>query len=459
MAAALDGQGPVAVPPPAIREDLPLARELAARLPQGRWERAIPVTDLIDLRRAYFRHLKGPAPVEPVRRAKMEAGRALHRSIDLALEKEGTFEVRLRRGGVSARIDLLSDVPVEIKTGEQPPPDDLVETRPEYVEQVAMYCALIERSEGRLVYVHHPGETNPVVVAVDVAFDETRALRAELDRRATDLRTALGLRTPAALPRCRWFDRGCEYRAASLCDCRGDELEAPGGFADRVVGQVVRGDVKERWERALEARSPSVRAPPVRRYRDLVYPRRAYFETVAPVEPANVPRTAVGDRPPSDVYDGAVGALEGGAVGDVHRLPETGPTPEEEVAGWRGEPYIVRTSRAWSRVREAEAFARFPQYALELGFRCATTGTRRGRVLLAYERATVPEDRLQVLEYTFGDGVEAYAREYRRRWALFEQALLDAGAGRLPPCAGWMTADCPYRDRCGCAEDASRSQR
>ncbi len=459
MSAALDGRGAAALPPPTVREDASLAQELAARLPSGRWERAVPVTDLVDPRRAYFRHLKGPAPVEPARRAKMDAGRALHRAIDLALEKEGTFEVRLRRGGVSARIDLLADVPVEIKTGDQLPPDDLVETRPEYVDQLAMYCALVDRTDARLVYVHRPEDAAPAVRAVDVAFDEAKALRTELDRRAGELKTALNLRTPAALPRCRWFDRGCEFRSAGLCDCRGDELEASEPYTDHVVAQVVRGDVQERWEQALSARSEPVVPPPFHRYRDLVYPRRAYFESVEPVEAARVGRPTVGDHTPSEVYDGAVGALEGGAVGDVHRLAETGPTPEEEVAGWRGEPYIVRTSRAWSRVREADALARYPQYALELGFRCATTGTRRGRVLLAYERATAQDDRLQVLEYTFGEQADAYAREYRRRWELLDRALAESRPRTLAACAAWMVAECPYRARCGCAEDSVRSQR
>ncbi len=52
------------------------------------------------------------------------------------------MEVRLRREGISCRIDLLSDVPVEIKTGTGSLPADLKVDRPEHVEQLAMYCAL-----------------------------------------------------------------------------------------------------------------------------------------------------------------------------------------------------------------------------------------------------------------------------------------------------------------------------
>ena len=80
---------------------------------------------------------------------------------------------------------------------------------------------------------------------------------------------------------------------------------------------------------------------------------------------------------PSDVYDGAVGVLEDGPVGEVHRLLERAGSPDEEVVGFRGVPYIVRTSRAWSRVAAERASARFPQYAVELGLRCAASGTSR----------------------------------------------------------------------------------
>lgn len=388
----------------------------------------------------------------------MEAGRNLHRGIDLALPDEGAFEVRLRRAGISARIDLLSDVPVEIKTGDEPPPDDLAGERPEYVEQIALYCALLARDRARLVHVQGPADGPPVVRAFDLGYHDPAVLSEELERRAASLRAALGSQNASSLPRCRWHALGCEYRAAGLCDCRGDEELPSSVLVDQAQRPTPRDDISDRWARALRKVDLAAPTPGMRRYRDLVYPRRAYFDAVAPAEPP-APRVALTDYPPSDVYDSAVGALEGGPVGEVHRLPEFGWTPEEEVAGWRGEPYIVRTSRAWSRLRADEAVTRFPQYALELGFRCAATGTRRGHLVVAYERAERLHDRLQVLEYSFGSDLASYASLLGERRRTFERALSSSDPSELAVCADWMVPNCPYRASCGCGEGAPRSQR
>jgi hypothetical protein len=456
-------QGPAdrvaGLPPPRLREDPALADELLARLPDGPWSRATSVTDLVDPRRSYWRQTRGAPPISPDRQAKMDAGRRAHRRIDLALPAEGAFEVRLRRGGVSARIDLLADVPVEVKTGDDAPPDDLVEGRPEYVDQVAMYCALLDRTDGRLIHVHPDASGRPTVRAVDVAFADPAVLRDELASRASGLRSALASADPAGLPACRWFARGCEFRAAGRCECNGAEPFPSTAFQDAVVGVVVRGDVEERWNRALAASSAPLADASFRRFRDLLYPRRTYFETTSPEEPPVPARPSPGETYPSEVYDSTVGALEGGPIGDVRRLAETDSLVEEEVAGWKGEPYVIRTSRAWSRARADAALERFPQYAIELGFRCAVTATTRARVVLAYERAENPRDRLQVLEYDFGDGVASYAQLYRDRAATLTAARARADPRELPPCALWMTTDCPYRARCGCPAESGRSQR
>lgn len=389
----------------------------------------------------------------------MEAGRSLHRSIGQRLAAEGSFEVRLRRDGVAARIDLLADVPVEIKSGEDPLPDDLVTDRPEYVEQMALYCALLGVPSARLVHVQQGTGAPRDVRAFDVAFADVGRLRSELSSRAERLRSALDHQTPEELPRCRWFRAGCEFRTASLCTCTGDE-PAPGAtIVEEVVGVVARGDVEARWRTTLAPAEIPENRPVARRYRDLVYPRRAYFEITEPVEASEAPKVRPADHPPSYVYDAAVGAVESGPAGEVCRMPERLPSPEEELVGWRGEPFLLRTSRAWTRVRLEELPQRFPQYVTELGFRCAVAGSPRGLLVIAYERATSPDDRLQVVEFSFGSGLADYLGLYRERTAQLAEGLSRHAPDGLPACPGWMTADCPYRERCGCPSEAGRSQR
>ncbi len=459
MTASADPGTVEPLPRPSLREDRALAQELATRLPEGPWLRAVTVTDLLDPRRAFWRQLRGPAPITPERRARMDAGREFHRFIGRRLPGEGAFEVRVRRDGVAARIDLLADVPVEIKSSDEALPDDVVADRPEYVEQMALYCALLGRPSARLVHLRHGAEPVVDVRALDIAFGDPSTLRAELSARSGQLREAIDRKSPDRLPRCRWFRAGCEFRAAGICTCTGGEPPTTAAIAEQVVGVVARGDVEGRWQSALAEPAPSAPVPVARRYRDLVYPRRAFFEITDPGWPREPARVRPADHPPSGVYDGAVGAVEGGPVGEVCRMFERRRSPEEELAGWKGEPFLLRTSRAWSRVPVEQLFERFPQYAVELGFRCAVAGTERGRLVLAYERAATPADRLQVVEYSFGPGLGPYARLYEARTELLAQAVVERSPAGLAACPGWMTTDCPYRDRCGCPAESGLSQR
>ncbi len=460
--------GSVDVPgPPAALADL-LARvrveedprdsgELAARLPLSGEPKALSVSDLLASRRAFWRRTVGPPPIPPERAERLESGRLWHRRLGDAVAGDGPLEVRLRRGGLSARIDLLADVPVEIKTGERGLPVDLLHARPEYVEQVAIYCGLVGRSAGRLVHLVPPTEGAASVVAVEIGFHDLAAIEEETAQRESALRAALTSERPEHLPRCRWFAAGCEFRSAGVCDCRGDEPEAPGTIADEVTGVVARPAIEERWSAALRALPPEP-PPPVARYRDLVYPRRAYFERTrgrpAPSEPAPA---RLG--PPSDLYERLLTALERGPAGEVHRLPGGPGAPEEEILAWQGTPCLVRTSRARSRLSTREVHLRVPQYGVELGFRCAASGTERATVVVAYERAEAGRPAVQVLRYEFGEGVRAFARLWKDRTAALEEAVRDGRPSSLPPCPAWMVEACPYRDVCGCGESVGRSQR
>ena len=61
----------------------------------------------------------------------------------------------------------------------------------------------------------------------------------------------------------------------------------------------------------------------------------------------------------------------------------------------------MKTTWARARFRETELVRRSPQYALDLGLRCAATGTESGLLVVGFERAETARDRLQVLELRF----------------------------------------------------------
>ncbi|HEV2165413.1 MAG TPA: hypothetical protein VGS23_00315, partial [Thermoplasmata archaeon] len=117
-----------------VERAIELERELAADGPEP--PATVGVTDLVDLRRAFFRRL-APVPVDPARLARQESGREAHQRIGALLGAAERREVRVRDGPVVGEIDFLGDRPTEIKTtGEVPDAAAALSRRPAYFEQL-----------------------------------------------------------------------------------------------------------------------------------------------------------------------------------------------------------------------------------------------------------------------------------------------------------------------------------
>ncbi len=440
-----------------VREDPELERELTARLPPPTAPRAVSVTDLVAPRRAFWRAV-APVRVPAERRDRMDLGRAIHRRLEAALASEGTLEARVRRDGVVGRIDVLADVPIEVKTSASTvDAAQLTLARPDQVEQLAMYAALVGQPAGRLVTLVVSADARPAVQVVDLRFDATEPLRAEMVVRAEALRRAWAAGNPGGLPACRWFGRGCEFEDQGVCRCDGREPAVSDGIRSRVVEVRDRADLAAGIRDRLSAEAPAERPGLAPQFRDLVYPRRAYFRATVAEPPVEFPA-----RPPTeppDLYARLVAAVEGGPIGEVARLRPQYPGPDEEVVGFRGWPYLLRSSRARARATAASLLEGQPQYGIELGFRCAATGVPSARLLLGRERAVDAADRVQVFELRFAP-TGAFARLAEERAHALARAVRERSPAALPACPAWMYADCPYRADCGCGAAASdRSQR
>ena len=446
-----------------VREEESLDAELVARFAGQTGQRSVGVTDLISLRKAYFRLLVPDIPIPAPRQARLEQGRAVHRDLGALLSREGTLEARVRRDGLVGRIDILSDLPVEVKTATAVvDPDALVTSRPDHVEQLAMYCALVQRPAGRLLTLVTEGGSAPAVQAVEMRIRSPGEVLAEMRRRADLLRAAWAAGSVDSLPRCPWYGRGCEFEEAAVCGCTGEETTGSPVILEAAEGFRESREVEERV-RALLAQASGTRTEPAfERFREVLYPRRAYFDRTAvtavttparaPLPPAPLPSLA------ADVYARLSEAVESGPAGEVARLVPRSSDPEEEVVGFRGRPLLVRTSRAWERYRPDELVERSPQYALDLGLRCAVTGTDSGLVVVGFERAETDRDRIQVLEVRFRS-VTPFSRLLRERRRALTAAIRERVPKSLPGCAAWMIDDCPYRSECGCAASPPRSTR
>ncbi len=440
-----------------FRDDPALAEEIRRRFPHEGQPPSVSVTDLLGLRRAYWRPLVPLPPVPPEREARLEAGRFLHRVVGPVLASEVQLEVRVRKEGLVGRVDALTDVPIEVKSATLAvEPVALADDRPEYVEQLAMYCALLERPTGRLVTIVARESSLGGVRVVDLSFRDLPAVSEEMHRRADRLRAAWDRADPSELGRCRWFFRGCEYREAEVCDCNGEEPDPPSSILASLASADDRPDLSGPLRERLEGALASTPPPSVDRFRDLVYPRRTYYDRRPPPDSGPIPPRPPG--PATSLYSDLLEAVESGPVGEVARLPSRSADPAEEVGGFRGEPYIVRTSRVRVPHRADDLLARSPQYALELGFRCVATGRAAGRVIVAYEHALDPRDRVRVFEVEFRP-VSVFARLWRGRLAELERALAEHAPESLEACPSWMSESCPYRGACGCGPADPRSQR
>ncbi len=439
-----------------VVEEAELALEIAGRLPPPGQPRDVRVTDLVASRRGFWRAV-APVPIAGDRLERVEAGRQWHRRLGPILARQGALEVRVRREGTVGRIDVLGDRPIEVKTSSQSvAAETLVEARPDYVEQLAMYCALAGRSSGRLVVFGTGREEASEVQVVDFEFAGSEKLRAWVRRRADELRRAWSERRTEGLPACRWYERGCEYRTAGVCDCRPSDPPPMDPVADFVTGLSERGDLADGL-RADVAASVEPDSPVlIERFRDLLYPRRVYFERIR-AEP-ELPRPVRDPLEPLDLYERLTAGVEGGPVGDVARIPTAADEPDEEVAGFRGRPFALKVSRSRDALSAEELLDHQPQYALELGARCVATGTSSGWLFLGRERAPDDGQRVRVYRFDFGP-MSPFARWWRERRGALEQALARRDPYLAPACPAWMYADCPYRVDCDCASGGPRSQR
>ncbi|HXQ49034.1 MAG TPA: hypothetical protein VN842_04565 [Thermoplasmata archaeon] len=437
-----------------VREDTELARELTGRLRPPGSARRTSVTDLLYPRPAFWRFTVGPPPMTPEREVVLEGGRRLHRILGLVFAPEGQLEVRVHDDRVQGRVDVLSDRPIEIKTSAYAPPSsDPTTERPEHVDQVAMYSALLGVDTARLVYLQTQGDEIRGASTFDLRFGSVDSVRTAMGERVRLLSQACATGSAAGLPRCPWYARGCEYRGAGVCDCTGDEAAPTSAIAPADSLVTPRPDLALRLEEAARARLAASPPAAIRRFRDLLYPRRAFFEATVPLPAAPGPPFEA----ETDTYSRLVEALDCGPLGEATRLPTLSDEPDEEVGGFRRAPVLVRTSRSSQRHDPRTVVERSPQYALQLGFRCVATGTDRARLVLGYEKSPEAE-KVQVLEYRFAPA-GTFSRVWRARTRRLEAARAQRDPTPLEPCPPWMFEQCPYRDRCGCGTSSARSQR
>ncbi len=422
-----------------------LMQSLKTRRPPYR----ISVTDLLNLKQAYFKRTY-PEITPPLEKQQlMWAGTGFHKTFGSAVSSEEYLEQFVEAEGIVGKIDIYEKIPVEVKTTSTPADTkDLLQYRPTYVEQLGMYCAMVNAHEGEIIiYQRRVGEspsTSPLVV-YHVSFPNLKAIREEIRRRRDLLVQALISNDPSNLPICPWFNKQCDY--SQVCDCATTSPSASHEIADLAGETYVDGTTCERLLNKMAGAQPSQ----LFGINDIVFPRKAYFERL------KLQESALGEevREEKKEYlrsmdelgflDALRDSLRYGEPGEAQRVPVKHAPLADLVQTWQNLPTILRGPKLSSLVERERLPRAFPHYFLRLGFDCALTENAKGRLLLYYVRVPREDAKLMVYDVNFRN-LNAVKAEALRRLELLGKAT---SPQQLPKCPSWMCPYCDYRLECG----------
>jgi len=422
-----------------------LMQKLRMRRPPYR----ISVTDLTNLKQAYFKR-KHPEIVPPLeKRQLMWAGTGFHKLFGLAVSSEEYLEQFVEAEGIVGKIDIYENIPVEVKTTSTVvKTGDLLQHRPAYIEQLGIYCAMVNSSQGKIiVYQRQEQESlQAPLTAYHVVFPDLEAIRDEMRRRRELLIQALISNDPSSLPVCAWFGKGCDY--SEVCDCNSTSVPLSHRVAE-LAGQI---QVDDATCQQLLGKFAEPQPPRLFRLNNIVFPRKAYFERHKPQEIAT---DEIELRQEKEEYlrsidelgflDALRDSLRYGTPGEVQSIPIQHASLSDLVRVRQNLPTILRDPKFRSLVDRGQLAGAFPHYFLRLGFECALTDHSQGRLLLYYAKIPREDAKLMVYDVSFSK-LDALKAEALRRIELLEKAVSPL---QLPKCPSWMCSYCSYKSECG----------
>jgi len=377
------------------------------------------------------------------RKQAMLAGIGFHDIFGHAASSEEYLEQLVERDEIVGIIDIYKDIPTELKTTRGlEAGEEFRLSRPSYIEQLAMYCAMVDSTVGRLILFDRGAVSGqPSLSVYEAAFEDLEWIRKEMRNRRDLLTDAMQEATPKDLPRCPWLGRGCEFE--SICGC----TDAPEFVPTIALSTSPLKPVPEETRELLNLLAvPRPRSS--LRLHSLVFPRRAYYDGLEQREESDTELLESMDR--LGQRKGLAEALQYGRGGLSVRKRVAFGDLLDAVTYYRDVPALLRTVNFWSLVPREQLIEKFPHYFTRLAFECAMTDSSKGRLILYYGRIKEDASKIMVYDVTFGDidriRIEANARL---------RGLREARSGQLdpkmlPPCPAWMISRCPYHPTCGC---------
>jgi CRISPR/Cas system-associated exonuclease Cas4 (RecB family) len=482
--------------PPITRISLPRADELVYRVdpnlsasitvknylnrlstPPERLEK-VSVTKLVNPGQAYY-DVVNPLPEELGAFQKRMAGTGAHDRIESMLELPAEYwldgtdvpgEPALDR--ITAKLDSyvpLADgryMPVEIKNVNSP------KARPSssHMEQLGMYCALLETNEGMILRVYRNDATgeSSMLAPIEIHYPDLDQIRREMVTRRDLLTEAVRLRDPSKLPACSWVGYKCKYKEAGICSC--EERPPLDPVIARNATWKEAPEFLESVEKHQRERSESrekVHSLETLSFYQLTTPRKVFFESLAAGEenvedkeaPGNEKETRAVDKEIAPVNRRGLEAQIYVAVKGANRsrIAQAEPViPELRgrlLTTLDGNPFLVKVRMVNNPIRTsvAEVTGQWgvPDDIKGLAMRAALLGAKGGRIYVWNWKLKEESQKMQVFDIKFSTEKLASVEEYVRGMPeRLRKAIADSDHRGLPICPDWMCPKCPFHERC-----------
>jgi len=239
----------------------------------------------------------------------------------------------------------------------------------------------------------------------------------------------------------------CDY--SSVCDCGASTVPTSYEIVDLASEILPDSETAQKLLAKLVEQRPSETL----RLNDIVFPRKTYFariqrETVTDEEAVAMEEAE--ERLASIDRQGFLrvlrDALHYGHIGEVQRIPANLAELEDRVLLHQGVPTIVRVTGLRYVVDRDRLPELCSHYFLRLGFECALSNNRKGRLIMYYRNVQQVDAKLLVYDVSFRK-LDVLRAEALRRINLLRTAK---SPEELPPCPSWMARYCKYAPSCGC---------
>jgi len=419
---------------------------IVGRLKANTAGRSISVTDLLNVREAYWKRKRPDITVDLARREKMIAGSAFHDAFNWRVSSEAWVEQKVYFQDIAGRIDIYEEIPLELKTTNSPvAADELATSRPQYLEQLGMYCAMAGKPKGLLLIYCRTSES--AFVGAEVEYPDLGAVeRAMLERRDA-LRNALKEGDPACLPACAWAGKGCAYQA--VCGCDTSEPTYPIARSAAVKpSSALATEFAERFLRSV-SKSPAERAFSIN---DVVFPRKAFFKKTAGEAPADPDLAEELENMEQMQFMNELKFRALGGSGEYTSKAVQLHGVSGSVDFHEGRSLWFTRSGLKTVIDRDKLDRFFGAQLLRLAFNATLGNIGKSRLIIWYPNVVEESSRIMVYDLTWKN-LDPFKVEMRNRVAALKAGVQTGEYEQLPLCPGWMSKKCDFAPKCGCGKE------